>query len=170
MLARLRKRYEDDAESGFTLIELLVVMVIIGILAAIAIPTFLNQKGKAYDSAAKSAIRTLSTAEESYATNSNAGYTGDAFALKLATTDKDATVWAQIVSADTNGYCVEAFDSRAATPTVYFWDSQQGGQLSDSSKACTSGGTWVTDPSKVATKGTAAPGVPKATTAAATWF
>jgi type IV pilus assembly protein PilA len=70
MLNKLRRRAED--EKGFTLIELLVVILIIGILAAIAIPAFLNQKGKAYDSNAKSDARTAATAEETYYTDNNA--------------------------------------------------------------------------------------------------
>jgi type IV pilus assembly protein PilA len=51
-------------EEGFTLIELLVVIMIIGILAAIAMPMFLNQRGKAQDAEAKMQVRTMQTAEE----------------------------------------------------------------------------------------------------------
>ena len=58
MLARIHKSMKDK-DQGFTLIELLVVMIIIGILAAIAIPVFLNQRKKAVDTAARSDVSTL---------------------------------------------------------------------------------------------------------------
>ena len=74
MLHKLRRRAED--EKGFTLIELLVVILIIGILAAIAIPTFLNQKSKANDASAESLARNAATAAETYATDNNGSYAG----------------------------------------------------------------------------------------------
>jgi type IV pilus assembly protein PilA len=72
MLARIRKAMAEK-EEGFTLIELLVVMIIIGILAAIAIPVFLSQKQKGYDASLKSDLRTIANELESYNTDGN-GY------------------------------------------------------------------------------------------------
>ncbi len=74
MLTRLRNR--AHGQEGFTLIELLVVVLIIGILAAVAIPAFLGQKSKASDANVKSDINTAQNAEETYATSSAGnGYT-----------------------------------------------------------------------------------------------
>src|SRR6267142_1819449 len=64
----------DVRRQGFTLIELLIVVVIIGILAAIAIPKFQNTKGKANAASLKTDLRNLSTAEEAYFFE-NSGYT-----------------------------------------------------------------------------------------------
>src|SRR5262244_3730775 len=66
--AKVGARLNGDKEAGFTLIELLVVMLILGILAAIALPAFFNQKEKAGDSKAKENAHTAQVAMETYST------------------------------------------------------------------------------------------------------
>jgi len=77
---------------GFTLIELLIVVVIIGILAAIAIPKFKSTKGKAYAASLKADLRNLETAEEAYFFE-NAAYTSDTTVLKTRFTSGIQISW-----------------------------------------------------------------------------
>jgi type IV pilus assembly protein PilA len=110
MLSRLRK---SEGDQGFTLIELLVVIIIIGILAAIAIPVFLNQRKKGWDAAVQADLRNAVTSEETYLT-ANGIYTSDTADLEGVgfkfSADSNYTGGAAI-TADVdsgNSYCLSA--------------------------------------------------------------
>jgi type IV pilus assembly protein PilA len=105
-------------KKGFTLIELLIVVVIIGILAAIAIPKFANTKDKAYVAAMKSDLRNLATYEEQYAADQNGTYfSGTATTLVPLngfTPSQNVTVIAVVVAGPPQTWTATASHSQSA--------------------------------------------------------
>jgi type IV pilus assembly protein PilA len=147
MLHKLRQRAED--EKGFTLIELLVVILIIGILAAIAIPSFINQRSKANDAAAKSYARTMQTADETFYTD---GQTYAANLSQLQTIEPalnntpSATAPTVSNAAPVGGYTVTA-TSKASTPVTFTITKTSAGVVARSclpvsTGGCPASGTW----------------------------
>ena len=109
MLQTLRQRTSD--EGGFTLIELLVVILIIGILAAIAIPAFLSQTSKASDSTAKTQAGTMQTTMETYASENNGSFEGAKLAkleeIEPTLSDHSQSTPQEVKNATSTGYEVE---------------------------------------------------------------
>ena len=142
MLARVRKAMEER-EGGFTLIELLVVIIIIGILAAIAIPVFLNQRKKGWDAQAKSDLRNAATAQETFLTD-NGNYTLSVANLSTNGFKQSADVTAFAVS---NGYAADATTKTSTDATsvggyCMLATSKSGNKYTyDSTKGGVGGGT-----------------------------
>ena len=97
------------AQAGFTLIELLIVVLIIGILAAIAIPSFLSQKKKADDAGAMSLVRNAETAIESYGVSNNGSYSG-ATASSLNSIEPAINITSNVSNAYVSGVTATATD------------------------------------------------------------
>src|SRR5512133_3556939 len=126
MLARIRERKDQE---GFTLIELLVVMIIIGILAAIAIPIFLNQRKSAHDSAIKSDLRSAATEIESfYVTNQ---HHPAAMASVTVKTSPGVTI---TYVAKAGAYCLVGHNTDASQDWAY--DASNGGLQPAATKTC----------------------------------
>ena len=119
MFIALRTRLNND-EDGFTLIELLVVVIIIGILAAIAVPTFLSQREKAGVSAAKADLRNAAIAQEAWYTDTNA-YANDATLKAVAPAGANfktsGGVTFTVVSSSATAYCMTAVHTNASSQT-----------------------------------------------------
>ena len=135
MLARIRKAMEER-EGGFTLIELLVVVIIIGILAAIAIPVFLNQRKKGWDAQAKSDLKNMATAEETYMTD-NSAYSATVSQLQSEGFNEsaDTSAWGAAVfkSGSANGYCLTV---KSKSGVTYNYQSDKGIPTTVANTAC----------------------------------
>jgi len=121
-----------EARKGFTLIELLIVVVIIGILAAIAVPKFASTKQKAYVTSMRADLRNLVTAQEAYFADNNTYTT--AATLKITNsfqTSKGNTITTQTVTA--TGWAATATNTFVGTATPSVCDVWLGGATAPNS-------------------------------------
>ena len=139
--AKVGARLNGDSEAGFTLIELLVVMLILGILAAIALPAFFNQREKAGDAKAKETVHTAQVAMETCATENGGSYaTCDEEALHAiepslpAEPEGEETINVA-VTGEAEGYTI-AVTSESASANVFEVENEAGALT----YPCTEGG------------------------------
>lgn len=130
MITGIKKRMQVGGEGGFTLIELLVVIIIIAILAAIAIPMYLSQRQKGWQSNVQSDLRNAAVAQESYFTDAGTYANGvaaadPAGALGLNGFNKSANITFDSIVGDAAGYVMTAHHNSYAG-CVYTFDSSVG--------------------------------------------
>lgn len=149
MIARIRKSI-DEKDQGFTLIELLVVIIIIGILAAIAIPVFLNQRKKAVDASIKSDLRTVANEMETYYTDAQTypatapthtkAVTGNSISIGAnavsLSSDNQITITYDVASPATQSYCIHGANSKGSNSAGWYYISNKGGMQPSTTSAC----------------------------------
>jgi len=139
--AKVGARLNGDGEAGFTLIELLVVMLILGILAAIALPAFFNQKEKAGDAKAKEYVHSAQVAMETYSTDNGGSYAGATIAklkeIEPSLENAPFVEGAENFIAEASKYKITVEGSKE---TQKFWILNEGGVLSFKCVAAGTGG------------------------------